>query len=648
RPAEGRLRVELRGASLYAGRSTDGDAGEPLIADAGIRGSVVYRHRDTRWDVEVNEFAFEFEDPLAGVMQFELTTPGLVSYTEGRFELSEACLQARVALVSGSPARLCASGRYPEGPVHLEISDLHLVDFRTPINDISLSAGLAAKVDFSSLQPLIGSGGLQMTALTARPSADETLLLGDLSADLEIDTRAARLVLTTPQNQPLLIAGDLRGLVAQELMASNIEGEVRIDVDGIWAIETFLPMSVNYELARMRGALALDASVSGTFEEPVISGGVSVRDAGWDVLAVGAAFSEIGLDARLIDSQRMSFQAGGNLGGGAFKLTGTLEQLQSDDRQLTAALELEPGRVVDLPDYRADIGGQITVAMGPDSLQIEGELSMPSALIRIDALPAAAVGVSPDAVVIEDDAETEVAVRQIRRSNLKLTLGEDVRLEAFGLATGLRGSLRVQERPDEPPEVRGTINLRDGVFAAYGQELSVERGRLRFAGPMDDPSIDVLASRVVPYGENEVTVSLLLGGTAKAITTEVRSTPVLPEGDALALLMTGRTLSEMSSQEQTNVYGAAIALGMYGASGITETVASTLGLEEIIVEQDNLGEVKVGAAVRLNKDLYLRYTYGVFSRLGGVLLRYSLNKRLSVQGQAGDAQSIEIRYGVDG
>ena len=57
--------------------------------------------------------------------------------------------------------------------------------------------------------------------------------------------------------------------------------------------------------------------------------------------------------------------------------------------------------------------------------------------------------------------------------------------------------------------------------------------------------------------------------------------------------------------------------------------------------------MRVGAAIRLNRDLYFRYTYGAFSRLGGALLRYRLNKRISLQAQTGDTHSIEVRYGVD-
>ena len=185
------------------------------------------------------------------------------------------------------------------------------------------------------------------------------------------------------------------------------------------------------------------------------------------------------------------------------------------------------------------------------------------------------------------------------------------------------------------------------MFEAYGQSLTVNRGQLTFTGPTDNPSVDVEASRVVTYDEKDFRISLLISGTAQNLITTVRSSPSLPEDDALALLITGRTFSQISSTEQNNVYGAALSLGLLSATGITQNMASSLGLEEIILDQDAQGNMEVGAAIRLNRDVYLRYTYGVFSRLGGVLLRYRLNRRFSVQAKTGDAHSIELRYGVD-
>jgi translocation and assembly module TamB len=159
--------------------------------------------------------------------------------------------------------------------------------------------------------------------------------------------------------------------------------------------------------------------------------------------------------------------------------------------------------------------------------------------------------------------------------------------------------------------------------------------------------VDVVATRIVNYEERDYRISLLIGGTAKNPETQVVSQPALPEEDALALLITGQTFSQISSSEQSNVSGAAISMGLLSATGVTQKFANALNLEEIIVDQDAEGNMEVGAAVRLNRNLYLRYTYGVFSRLGGVLLRYRFSTRFSVQAKTGDTHSIELRYGVD-
>ena len=222
-----------------------------------------------------------------------------------------------------------------------------------------------------------------------------------------------------------------------------------------------------------------------------------------------------------------------------------------------------------------------------------------------------------------------------------------MRLQAFGLDTFLEGSVVFRELPGSPPELTGTITLREGTFTGYGQALQVEKGQLTFTGPLDDPIVSVTASRTVVHDNRDVLITLMIGGTAQALTTQVRASPQLPDDDALALLITGRTFSQASGVDKSNIYGAALTLGLFGATGISGNVASGLGLEEIILDQDIDGNMEVGAAIRLNRDFYLRYTYSVFSRLGGVLLRYRLNSRFSVQAQTGDAHSIEIRYGVD-
>jgi translocation and assembly module TamB len=432
----------------------------------------------------------------------------------------------------------------------------------------------------------------------------------------------------------------------EPLLESPIVGKLSLELDGLWVAESLLPMDLAYELDDIRGVMLVGADVRGTLSAPLIDGTLSLQDAGWRILALNAGFDAFNLDAELQKSQKtqqLTFSGGGRVGDGSLSLSGELTA-SDEQAQLTSRFVLDQAQVVALPDYSAVLDGRVDLTMSTESLQLDGALEISEATIRIAELPETAIAVSEDEVVT---GAPVTGRQQIRSTDLTVTLGESVMFDAFGLSARLSGNIRLRESPGRLQEVSGVISLHEGLFEAYGQSLTVERGRLTFSGPLDDPAVDVVAVRVVEYQGRDYRISLNITGTAQHLTTVVRSVPTLPEDDALALLITGQTFSQISSTEQTNVYGAALSLGLLGATGITQSMASSLGLEEIILDSDRDGNLEVGAAVRLNKDIYLRYTYGVFSRLGGVLLRYRLNRRFSVQARSGDAHSIEIRYGVD-
>src|SRR5688500_14235662 len=114
---------------------------------------------------------------------------------------------------------------------------------------------------------------------------------------------------------------------------------------------------------------------------------------------------------------------------------------------------------------------------------------------------------TPEAVA---DPGLEVEAR------VRVVLGEDVTLRAMGLRTELEGSLLVVDHPGQPaPTASGELRLEEGTFRAYGQDLTIERGRLFFAGgPISNPGIDLRAYRRVPEGD--VLAGLQARGTLRA------------------------------------------------------------------------------------------------------------------------------------
>ncbi len=75
----------------------------------------------------------------------------------------------------------------------------------------------------------------------------------------------------------------------------------------------------------------------------------------------------------------------------------------------------------------------------------------------------------------------------------------------------MAGELRVTEKPREVSRASGEIRVA-GTYEAFGRKLTIERGRLQYAGTaLDDPQLDILAERKL----QDVTAKLRVTGTAQ-------------------------------------------------------------------------------------------------------------------------------------
>jgi translocation and assembly module TamB len=583
--------------------------------------------------------------PLA--VQAALREPVSVQIGADSLAFEQVCLTLSSDQLDADPGYLCANLDYPAGGLQLALEPWQVPRLPLPDSEVTLNGEVELAVDLTGFAPFVGSARVSFADLVAHHPDLAPLRLGNLNASIVITEDRLKATLSTPldQTQELLLNGAVESLLAADPLESPISGSIYMELDGIWVAQSLLPMEVTYELENVRGRMAVNAVLAGRVDDPIIDGSLKLTDAGWQVLAVNAEVADLEALATLKGSERIDFRADSAVGAGSLALEGGIVGIDSEAPRLSTLVTFDGAELLNLPDYQAVVDGELLLEMGTDDLIVKGSVNLPRAEVLIADLPETAVSSSADEVIV--DEEQAANVQQLRTTDLTLTLGDEVYLEAFGLSGRLSGNLRVTEAPGRLRSVTGVIRLNDARFEAYGQELTVERGQLTFTGPIDDPNVDVVATRTVNFDERDYRLSLLITGSANDLQTEVRSQPSLSEDDALALLITGRTFSQMTSSERSNVSGAALSMGLLNATGVTQNLADRLNLEEIILDQDAEGNMEVGAALRLNRNLYLRYTYGVFSRLGGVLLRYRLNNRISVQAKTGDDHSIEIRYGVD-
>jgi translocation and assembly module TamB len=415
----------------------------------------------------------------------------------------------------------------------------------------------------------------------------------------------------------------------------------------LWPDLGFLSL-VTPEIGQVGGALSAELQVAGTVNEPQLEGNAHWSDGQFAVPEWGLVVARIEADATSRDGTALSFDANGWVGDSELRLSGTttLDRLAGWPTSLTltgdsvAAVQLREAEIFVSPD--------LTIEAELPDVRVMGNLHIPNARIQLSQLPETAIAPSRDAVVHGGEVSTEV--RSLRlTSDILVTLGDAVEYSGLNLATKVTGELRLRVEPNASMAASGSLLLA-GTYNAYGQTLELERGQLLFNGPLDDPGLDVRAVRTIETREEiiemrEVGVELL--GSLKAPRTRVFSEPAASEADALSYLLFGRPVTSAGGEETSTLQTAALTMGLQQALPAVQRIGQTLGLDEFTVQatESDAGEFMAGKY--LSPKVFVRYSYGLFNKIGGLLLRFRVNERFSIETRSGDQQSMDLLYTVE-
>jgi translocation and assembly module TamB len=222
-----------------------------------------------------------------------------------------------------------------------------------------------------------------------------------------------------------------------------------------------------------------------------------------------------------------------------------------------------------------------------------------------------------------------------------------VQIAVFGLKAKPTGSILAIEEPGKVTRGVGELELNEGTFKAYGQDLTIERGRLVFAGgPISNPGVDVRAYRTAKDG---TVAGINAKGTVQSPEVTLWSKPQMAQADALAYLLLGRPLDQAQPQEGDRLANAATALGLRGGNLLAKKLAARFGLEEARIESENgsLEQASLVVGRYLSPRLYVTYGLGLFDAANTFRIRYLLNPKLTLQAESGAGTSADLLYTVE-
>jgi translocation and assembly module TamB len=286
--------------------------------------------------------------------------------------------------------------------------------------------------------------------------------------------------------------------------------------------------------------------------------------------------------------------------------------------------------------FNADAGGG----------RLTGLVTIPKGKIEVDDLPQNATKVSDDEILINTQDLDYVASEHWRlSSDVRVLLGDNMQLAAFGLKTKLAGELRVRQN-GALPSVHGQVTLQNGTFRAYGQDLQLRKGKLNFNGPADQPLMAIEAIRNPEKTEDGVIAGLRVNGLADNPVVEVFSTPAKPQANALAYLLMGRDLNSNSSDKSMTT--SLIGIGIASSGKLVGQLGEVFGLKELSLDTAGSGtDSKVTVSGYLSPKLQVKYGVGIFNPFGEFTLRYRLMQKLYLEAVQSVNTSVDLLYKVE-
>lgn len=598
--------------------------------------------------------ALSLQHPQTGAWQ--LLKPVTLQASAQRVQLAKTCL-------GRESTQLCTTVAWnaPQADVTLQLQQLPLTWLKPWIPpglavDGQVSAllqaqhGLKGPTAVLTLQPLRGKLQWQADELHQLQLAYEVAALNarldaqgvNATTDIRLNERS---YLKAQFNAP-------RRIIDNDPQ-TPLQGEIQAQIEELGLLSALVEV-----VEGVAGKIQADLRLAGTLAAPQASGTVTLQQGGLKIPAAGLALDQFQLQAEAKPDRTVAVNASVQSGKGKLALKGQVALDPPLGVQADFKLSGQDFQVADLPEYTATITPDLVLAHRANKTQLTGTVQLPLVRIEPRALPDSAQAVSSDEEMIMAGSVAPPAATQKPTgasgldTDIAVILGERVTIKAFGLDARLIGRLNIRQQGTAVPQASGEFNIAEkppGRFKAYGQNLSIRRGRVYFSGAVETPGLDIEAVRV--SDDKKVTAGVQVLGSAQEPVLRLFSEPVLDQTDALAYLTTGRSFAAAKGGDSDLMASAASAMGNAAAGLIGARVGKSLGVDTVEVEggassQDST--LVIGKY--LNPNLYISYGMGLFKPIQVARFRYQLSPRWAVQGDSSTSGSggdllyvIEIR-----
>lgn len=401
-----------------------------------------------------------------------------------------------------------------------------------------------------------------------------------------------------------------------DIRADKLEAKLLLDNESLAFISALVP-----SLSNVSGKLNADFSASGSLKQGLlVKGQLALAKTQFDLAQFGSKIHDMTLNVRVADGQRLLIEGGAKAGTGDFKIDGNIDV---NKRRGSLTVKGKNFQLANSDKLQVTLDPDINVQF-LEEIVVRGSITVPKALIMPSSSGGNKVNASEDVVLPTKQQAKKAPENQLIDAEVSVILGDDVRVASADIETRLNGAIKILYKPKQTLRADGAIEVQTGAMRIYGQQLTIERGRVIFGnGPIANPSLDIRATRTIE--DEDITVGANVLGTVSTPKISLFSTPSMSESSVLSYLLFGRAPS-------ADTFGTAALLqtgGLVGANTLARDMKKAVGLD---VLDFSIGGVEAGK--NLSKKMYVGVKNNFFDHINKFLFNYKINKKYQVEGAA--------------
>lgn len=541
------------------------------------------------------------------------------------------------------------------GPLELEIGGR------------DIDAGLVAAILDTKIEPKGKMGfAAQVTGSSQEPHAAISLEIANGGVgDTTFDSLYGLLIIDKNMihvNQVLLKKGPYRASAYGVIPIAVLNGDggvqgtatdqmnlnLRLDEANL-SILPLLTKEVSWAEGPTRGEL----NITGTLEKPMVNGQITVQNGEIKLAAVTSPIQKVGVDINFKGDTINVQKFDGHLGDGLYSLTGTAKfngiKLSDYDFSL----------LLDKPEVKSKyftgiIDGNLVLSNhnNKKKAMLSGKLLFENDIINIPMLP----DMAPSDLDIDLDVEMRVG-KKVRFYNpylYDIVAQGRVKFAGSTLEPDFKGNIVA---------LRGTVNYLRTQFRVNEASVSFKQ----FS------SLEPIVKLVAQTTLQQTTVNLEINGPISGMQFSLTSEPAMRQQEILSLLTLRSRYTDkqnagnngMGKDELVSALGAGLQMQFMGE--VEGTFRSALGLDEFRVIQDGASDVfkkkysdnrrnttlsqeayNIEMSKYLTDKVLLTYTMGINYDKRDLALRYSLNRRISLNASIDEQQrtwfGVEARF----